>query len=230
MCPPGCARFVARQLRADDVRGRRILEVGSHDTAGVVRNILTRHEPVDYVGVDVAPGPGVDVVCPAEGLLAEFGPESFDVLVTTEVLEHVRDWRAVVHNLKGVLRDGGVLVATTRSPGFEFHGYPLDFWRYDTDDIRTIFGDLDIETLEEDPDDPGVFFRARRPALLHECDLTDWCLYSIVRRRRTRSFTSLDVGVARCLAAGQRLTARVLPLRARHAIRRTIEHLSPSGR
>jgi SAM-dependent methyltransferase len=230
MCPPGCARFVARQLRAEDVRGRRILEVGSHDAVGVVRNILTRHEPVDYVGVDIASGPGVDVVCSAEGLLAKFGPESFDVLVTTEVLEHVRDWRAVVHNLKGVLRDGGVLVGTTRSPGFEFHGYPLDFWRYDTDDIRTIFGDLNIETLEKDPDDPGVFFRARRPTPLHERDLTNWCLYSIVRRRRTRSFTSLDTGVARCLAAGQGLTARVMPLPARHAIRRTIERLSPNGR
>jgi hypothetical protein len=168
--------------------------VGSHDTASVVRNILTRHDPVDYVGVDLAPGPGVDVVCPAEGLLAEFGPESFDVLVTTELLEHVRDWRAVVHNLKCVLRDGGVLVGTTRSPGFEFHGYTLDFWRYDIDDIRTIFGDFDIETLEEDPDDPGVFFRARRPALFHERDLTDRRLlgrtkaaYPVVEVTRRRS-------------------------------------------
>jgi SAM-dependent methyltransferase len=203
--------------------------VGSHDTASVVRNILTRHDPVDYVGVDLAPGPGVDVVCPAEGLLAEFGPESFDVLVTTELLEHVRDRRAVVHNLKCVLRDGGVLVGTTRSPGFEFHGYTLDFWRYDIDDIRTIFGDFDIETLEEDPDDPGCSSE-RGDQRCSTNAISPTGVYSVVRRRPTRSLKSLDVGVARCLAAGRRLTARVLPLRARHTIRRTIERLSPSGR
>lgn len=229
MWPPGAARFVQRQVKLHDVSGRRVLEVGSNDPNAVVRSIVEPLQPADYIGVDVAAGAGVDMVCPAERLLDQFGPGSFDLVVSTEVLEHVRDWRLVVHNLKGVLCDGGLLVATTRSRGFEFHGYPLDFWRYQPEDIQAIFGDLDIEALEEDREDPpGVFFRARRVAPFEEQDLTAYRLYSVVRRHQTRTATSLDVATARCLAAGKAITEQVLPQAVRDALRRGIE--GSSGR
>ena len=121
-------------------------------------------QPAQYTGVDLLPGPGVDVVCPAERLLDHFAPESFDVVVSTEVIEHVRDWRRVAHNLKNLLREDGILICTTRSRGFEFHGYPLDFWRFEPEDISEIFGDLEVETIERDIDDPpGVFFQRGAP-------------------------------------------------------------------
>jgi SAM-dependent methyltransferase len=230
MCPPGAARFVARQVELHDVRGRRVLEVGSHDPNAVVRSIVEPLQPGEYIGVDVAAGDGVDMVCPAERLLDQFGAASFDLVVCTEVLEHVRDWRLVVRNVKGVLRDGGLLVATTRSRGFEFHGYPLDFWRYQREDIQAIFGDLDIEALEEDPEDPpGVFFRARRVVPFEERDLTAYLLYSVVRRHQTRTATSLDVAAGRCLAAGNAITEQVLPQAVRDALRRGIEGFSGRG-
>jgi hypothetical protein len=90
-----------------------------------------------------------------------------------------------------------VLLATTRSRGFEFHSYPLDFWRYKGDDISTIFADLEIEVLEDDREDPpGVFFRARRVSPWEEPDLATYRLYSVVRRHRARSCTPLDVAAA----------------------------------
>jgi SAM-dependent methyltransferase len=223
MCPPAAQRFVQCQLRPEDVCGRSVLEVGSCDPDAVVRSIVMPLRPAQYTGVDLFPGPGVDVVCPAERLLGRFAPESFDLVISTEVLEHVRDWRRVVHNLKKVLREDAILIATTRSPGFEFHGYPLDFWRFEPEDVSEIFGDLKIETIERDPDDPpGVFFRAQRPQGLTERDLDDYPLYSVVRRRRARSLTRFDVAGAHGLAAGQAVLTRLLPLRARHAIRRTV--------
>jgi SAM-dependent methyltransferase len=203
-----------------------VLEVGSRGPDLSVRGYVTALEPATYVGVDLFPGPGVDVICPAEQLVSTFGRESFDVVVSTEVLEHVRDWRRVVHNLKGVLRSGGVLVATTRSRGFEFHGYPLDFWRYETDDVAAIFADLRVEMLEPDPDDPGVFFRVRRLASFRERDVSAHGLYSVVRRRRALSLTGLDVAGARCLAMGQATTARTLPHPVRRVLRRRIVRLA----
>jgi SAM-dependent methyltransferase len=223
MCPPGAADFVARHLEYREVVGRRVLEVGSHDPDGVVRSIVGPLRPAQYIGADVVVGPGVDIVCPAEQVLEHFGPGSFDIVVTTEVLEHVRDWRLVVHNLKGVLRDGGMLLVTTRSVGFEFHGYPLDFWRYQPADISNIFGELIIDAIECDlVDPPGVFFRVRCVRPFAERDLTSYRLYSVVRRRRARSLTALDIAAARCLAAGKTITERLLPQLMRDAIRRGI--------
>lgn len=220
MCPPSAKRFVEQQLRAEDVRGRSVLEVGSCDPEARVRSMVRPLQPARYTGIDMVPGPGVDVVCPAERLLDHFAPGSFDVVISTEVLEHVQDWRSVVHNLKAVLRENAVLIVTTRSPGFEFHGYPLDFWRFEPEDVTDIFGDLEIEAIERDTDDPpGVFFRARRPPRFNERGLNAYALYSVVRRRRALSLTWLDVAGARGLAAAKAAVGRFVPLRIRHAIR-----------
>ena len=231
MCPPGARRFVQCQLDLEDVCSRSVLEVGSCDPNAAVRSIIMPLRPARYTGADLVPGPGVDVVCSAEGLLDRFAPGSFDLVISTEVLEHVRDWRRMVHNLKTVLREHAMLIVTTRSPGFEFHGFPLDFWRFEPEDISEIFGDLEIETIERDPDDPpGVFFRARRPAGFTERDLDGYSLYSVVRRRRARSLTRFDVAGAHCLAAGQAVVAHLLPLRARHAIRQAANRCSSQAR
>ena len=124
---------------------------------------MTRH-PESYLGVDLVPGSGVDVVCDAEVLCARFGPSAFDLVISTEMIEHVRDWRTTVQNLKAVLRPGGHLLLTTRSPGFPYHGWPTDYWRYEPSDMSKIFRDMDVIALDDDPLEPGVFVFARRPA------------------------------------------------------------------
>jgi 2-polyprenyl-3-methyl-5-hydroxy-6-metoxy-1,4-benzoquinol methylase len=73
----------------------------------------------------MAPGPDVDEVCAAEKLVQRFGPDALDVVISTEMLGHVRDWRAVIDNTKSVLKPGGTLLFTTRSQGFAFHAYPF---------------------------------------------------------------------------------------------------------
>ncbi|RAG85897.1 methyltransferase type 11 [Streptacidiphilus pinicola] len=229
MCTAAGAVFLARHLGARDVTGRRVIEVGSRDARGAVRSIVTPLRPAEYVGVDMASGPGVDLLCPAEELIERFGESSFDVVISTEVLEHVQDWRAVVHNLKGVLRDRGLLIITTRSRGFEFHPYPLDFWRFEVADMAAIFGDLGIEVLRPDEEFPGVFLRARRHDPMVERDLSAHRAYSIVRRQPARGITAVDVAAARVLSGGKAAVGRMFPLVARTATRRVINRLATRG-
>lgn len=154
-------------LNRDEVAGRRVLEVGSCDVNGSVRPIIEAHGPATYLGVDGGPGPRVDRVIDCGDLVETFGEGSFDVVVTTEMLEHVRDWRRCIANLTAVVTEGGLLVVTTRSPGFPWHGFPEDHWRYTPTVMRAILEAVGFEVLDcyPDPDPmfPGVVAKARKP-------------------------------------------------------------------
>jgi SAM-dependent methyltransferase len=178
--------FGRTHLSAEDVRGKAVLEVGARDVNGSLRSFVEALGPARYMGVDIEGGPGVDEVCGAEGLAERFGRGSFDVLISTEVLEHVRDWRAAISNFKAVLRPNGVLLLTTRSAGFPYHEYPGDYWRYEADDMREIFADFAIESLESDSFEPGIFVRARKPAQYTPRNLGRIRLLSMVTGRRER--------------------------------------------
>jgi SAM-dependent methyltransferase len=186
MCNQACLAYGRERLGRAEVRGRRVIDVGARNVNGSLRPVVEQLGPSSYLGVDIEPGAGVDEVCPAENLVERFGPESFDVVICTEVLEHVQDWRAVVSNLKRLVAPGGVLLVTTRSIGFPYHAFPHDYWRFENDDMRAIFADLEVESLEDDPGPPGVFMTARRRADFTETDLRDYELYSMPRGGRCR--------------------------------------------
>lgn len=163
--------FIGSSLPPADVSGRSVLEVGAIDFNGSARNVLERFEPASYMGVDLYEGKGVDRVVSVSFLVDTFGSESFDVVVSTEMLEHVQDWRWAVSQLKRVTAPRGHLVVTTRSPGFHYHGYPHDFWRFTEADFTHIFSDMEDVRVESDPSEPGVFVSARRPIQFKELSL-----------------------------------------------------------
>lgn len=148
MCDEHCIEFATGVLT--DVHGRDILEVGAYDVNGSVRPYVIPQCPSLYFGVDLREGPNVDEVCDVVDLVSRFGNESFDVVVSTEMLEHVRDWRRAIQNLKGVLRPLGRILLTTRRIGFPYHEHPGDYWRYEPEDMAAIFRDFErirISTL-----------------------------------------------------------------------------------
>jgi SAM-dependent methyltransferase len=194
MCTPACIGFGIRHLTPDEVRGTRVIEIGSRDVNGSLRPlIMSWGKPAEYVGVDIVEGPGVDIICTAEDLVDRFGKESFDLVISTEMLEHVRDWRKVVSNMKNLCRPGGTILVTTRSIGFPYHGYPYDYWRFQDEDMRNVFGDCRISTIENDPLAPGVFLKARKTGNFRENDLSAYCLYSIVARKKVRDLSEREL-------------------------------------
>lgn len=154
--------FARTALDAADVRGRRVAEAGGLDANGSVRGLVRDLGPASYTATDMRPGRGVDVVLDAADLpsLGTFG-----VVISTEMLEHAPDWQAAVRGMVTALEPGGVLLLTTRSGGFAYHGYPDDHWRFSLAAMKGIItgAGLGIVRLEDDPEAPGVFVKAVKP-------------------------------------------------------------------
>ena len=71
------------------------LDVGSYDVNGCVRCLFT-----DYIGLDMRPGPNVDIVAMASSI--HFGDDLFDVVTCLEMLEHDRNPFGSVREMRRV--------------------------------------------------------------------------------------------------------------------------------
>ena len=192
MCHVSCIVYGANSINENDIKGKRVIEIGSCDVNGSLRPILAKWKPAEYVGIDIEEGPGVDLVWDAEKLVDKFGKESFDVVISNELIEHTKNWKKIVSNMKNLCSLGGIVLVTTRSKGFKYHAYPNDFWRYETEDMKNIFSDFDIISLERDTEAPGVFLKAKKPNDYSEKDLSNYKLYSIVSGKRVIDIDDKD--------------------------------------
>jgi SAM-dependent methyltransferase len=150
--------FVQRAILPEHIRGKRVLEVGSRNINGSAREYVETLGPEMYLGIDINEGPGVNVVMDISNVNTLGFQYPLDVIITTEMLEHAKDWKAAIMNMKGLLPPGGMIILTTRSVGFGFHN-PPDYWRFDKDILRRSFMDFFVDILEDDPQVPGVFMR-----------------------------------------------------------------------
>lgn len=81
-----------------------------------------------YVTADVTPGPAVQRLLRPDGGTEE-ADESNDLVVSTQVLEHVRNPAQYLRECHRILRGGGRLLLTTHGM-IEEHGCPHDFHRW----------------------------------------------------------------------------------------------------
>jgi hypothetical protein len=164
---PSAYEFSTTALTEADVKGRRVVEAGALNVNGSAREAIGALGPESYLGTDMREGAGVDLVCMAENLPAALGPGTAGVVVSTEMLEHAENWQGAVTGMTELLAPGGLLLLTTRGPGFPLHGYPEDHWRFTPETMTAILGACRLEILrcEPDPDpaSPGVFALARKP-------------------------------------------------------------------
>jgi SAM-dependent methyltransferase len=97
--------------------GARVLEVGSLDINGSVRELFSNCR---YTGADLQLGPGVDLAC--QGQLLEFPSGHFDTTISAECLEHNPFWRDIVANMLRMTRPGGLLLISCATTGRFEHG------------------------------------------------------------------------------------------------------------
>ena len=95
----------------------RTLEIGSLDINGSVRRLF---DGGTYIGLDVAPGRGVDIVCKGQDFHAP--DNSFDTVISCEAMEHNPEWKPTMVNMIRLCRPGGLVVMTCATTGRKEHG------------------------------------------------------------------------------------------------------------
>jgi SAM-dependent methyltransferase len=150
---------ISRLLSDDDIRGKSVIELGSRNVNGSIRPYIEKLNPASYIGVDFIPGRGVDLVTDVCTYIPE---KSADIVISTEMLEHTEDFLSAVNTIKKSCKIGGFLIISTRSPGFPYHGYPYDYWRYTKQNILDLFCDCKILHLINDWQSPGIIMIAKR--------------------------------------------------------------------
>ena len=95
----------------------KVLDIGSLDINGNIKHFFDY--PFYYIGLDLAPGKNVDVVCPAHLYDSGF---QFDVVTSAECFEHDMYWVRTIQNMIKLLKPGGLMMWTCASEGRPEHG------------------------------------------------------------------------------------------------------------
>jgi SAM-dependent methyltransferase len=99
-----------------------------------------------YDGHDIEPGPLVKYVSPAEAL--EISDGVYDLVLCTQVLEHVRYPAKALEEFGRILAPGGYVFLTTHGV-YPFHPHPVDYWRWTQQGLEAIFEDAPALELVE---------------------------------------------------------------------------------
>lgn len=95
----------------------KVLEVGSLNINGTIRDFFI---DCKYIGIDVSPGLGVDVIC--EGQNYNAPDDTYDVVCSAECFEHNPYWFETFQNMIRLCKDDGLVFFTCATDGREEHG------------------------------------------------------------------------------------------------------------
>jgi SAM-dependent methyltransferase len=98
---------------------------------------------VRYLAADLPGNARADVTIAPDGTLP-VADASVDVVLSTQVLEHVTDPEVYLRECARVLRPGGRLLLTTHGTMF-YHPDPVDYWRWTCAGLRKAVTDAGLE-------------------------------------------------------------------------------------
>jgi len=133
-----------------------VLEIGARQVAGqeAIADLRAFFPGKDYIGLDLYPGPGVDVMGNVERLPQ--ADASVGTVLAMNTFEHVpRFWRGF-EEIHRVLRPDGVVLVSCPFY-FYIHRYPSDYWRFTPEGLDLLLGDYPNKIL-------GWHGPVRRPA------------------------------------------------------------------
>lgn len=135
--------FVDRYLPATPIS---VADIGSYDFNGSLKPLFNR-DGWSYLGFDIIPGPNVDSVLTQPYGWGESMANSFDVAVSTQVLEHIErpwDW---IKDVAAIVKPGGLIYICTPHT-MHYHAHPKDFWRVWPDGMKALLESAGLTVIE----------------------------------------------------------------------------------
>jgi SAM-dependent methyltransferase len=112
---------------------KRVLDYGCGNMP--YRSLAEKHWPgISYTGADLAENPAAEARVGESGEI-DVPSESADLVLSTQVLEHVTDPKFYLREAWRVLRPGGFLLLSTHGC-WKYHPHPTDFWRWTGEGLR----------------------------------------------------------------------------------------------
>lgn len=138
-----------------------VCDVGSCDVEGdgsfSYKKLFENHY---YVGLDLAPGINVDVVSDNQ-YKYPYLDNSFDIVISGQVIEHVEDIYLWIIEIARILKPGGLTCIIGPTSWVE-HRHPVDCWRILPDGMRFLLGTIaklnvvDIRKSRDNQDCIGI--------------------------------------------------------------------------
>ncbi len=100
----------------------------------------------EYIGADIGDNPHADCEL-YPGQLLPFDDESFDVVISSQVLEHVEEFDKYMNECNRVLKKGGLLFLSTHGT-WQFHAAPYDFNRWTHLGLKSLLSRHGFEVID----------------------------------------------------------------------------------
>jgi SAM-dependent methyltransferase len=104
----------------------RVLEIGSQNVNGTLRDFAPVNS--EYIGVDICPGPGVDIVL-EDPYTFPFKGGQFDAVISSSCFEHDQLFWLTFLEMVRVAKPRGYIYINAPSNG-NYHRLPVDNWRF----------------------------------------------------------------------------------------------------
>ena len=158
--------------RAAMPKGRKamVIEVGSADINGGFRGLFDS-DRFEYVGMDLAPGVGVDLVLD-DPYRFPLGDECADIVISGQMMEHNKFFWLTFAEKMRVLNKKGFCFVVAPSRG-RIHRYPMDYYRFYPDSYsalaeytNSVLVDCWLDWASPWGDLMGVFIKTERAGCL----------------------------------------------------------------
>lgn len=119
-----------------DANPVKILDIGSYDQNGTYKKLFDGANIV-YSGLDMSPGPNVDIVPRDLYSWDEIADETFDMVISGQVFEHIEYPWVTIKEIGRILKPSGLFIMIAPNAGIE-HKAPLDCYRFFSDGMKAL--------------------------------------------------------------------------------------------
>ncbi len=137
--------FVENYASKHNSEVAKVLDVGSYDVNGSYKEYFNA-DKFEYVGLDMAEGPNVDIALANPYDWKEIATDSYDIVISGQAFEHIEFFWLTMAEMTRVLRKDGLMCIIAPN-GFDEHRYPVDCYRFFTDGMVALARYVNLELI-----------------------------------------------------------------------------------